>query len=335
MAVTSGKPERHPAKSTARGPAMNDDTVSVLPAPSPLPVPLCVALAGRGILRLSGIDRASFLQGLVSNDVLVSAEWSIYAVLLSPQGKVLYDFFVVADPDPETGGGLLLEVEAARRQNLLDRLHRYRLRAKVVFEDLTPSLEVLALTGGSAAAAVGLPETPGATMPFANGLAFIDPRLPTLGVRLLVPRDSATAAAEAAGARPGSAEDYDRWRLELGIPDGSHDFGIETTLALENNLDVLNAISWTKGCYVGQEVTARTRYRGLVRRRLQPVRVHGPLPGPGTAVHQGGHEVGLIRSGAGTLALAMLRLDIADPMAAPLVAGPATLIPLEPGWTRG
>ena len=106
-------------------------------------------------------------------------------------------------------------------------------------------------------------------------------------------------------------------------------------LALENNLDVLNAISWTKGCYVGQEVTARTRYRGLVRRRLQPVRVHGPLPGPGTAVHQGGHEVGLIRSGAGTLALAMLRLDIADPMAAPLVAGPATLIPLEPGWTRG
>jgi folate-binding protein YgfZ len=332
MGAAPGKPEYGRPLAQTRGPAMNDSAPAL---PPDAPAPHCTALTGRGVLRLAGIDRTPFLQGLVSNDVtLVTAEWSIYATLLSPQGKVLYDFFIVADPEPETGGALLLDVEAARRQNLLDRLGRYRLRAKVEFADLTPALEVLALTGGTAAAAAGLPETQGATAPFAGGIAFVDPRLAALGVRLLVPRGTATAAVEAAGARPGDADDYDRCRLELGVPDGSRDLAVEATLPLEDNLDVLNAISWTKGCYVGQEVTARTRYRGLVRRRLQPVRVHGPLPAPGTVVRQGEHEVGLIRSGSGTLALAMLRLDLADPAVVPLTTGPATLTPLEPGWAH-
>ncbi len=307
----------------------------VSPAPAQPPQPRGTVLAGRGILRLGGIDPTPFLQGLVTNDVtLVSGDGSIYTALLTPQGKLLHDFFVVDDPDLETGGGLLLDVEAARREDLLDRLRRYRLRAKVVFEDLTTAFEVLALTGGTAATAAGLPETPGATAPFAGGIAFVDPRLVALGVRMLVPRGTTAAVMQAAGAVPGTAGDYDRCRLELGIPDGSRDLAVDATLALENNLDRLNAISWTKGCYVGQEVTARTRYRGLVRRRLQPVRIHGPLPAPGTPVHQGDHEVGVIRSGCDTLALAMLRLDLADLAAMPLTAGPATLIPLEPGWAH-
>jgi hypothetical protein len=258
---------------------------------------------------------------------------------LTPQGKVLHDFFIVADPGPDVAdGAVLLDVEAVGVADLLERLRRYRLRAKVTLEDVTSFFGSWALMAGDnadvAASAVALPVMPGATAAFAaGGVAFVDPRLAALGVRLLVPRNTAAAALAAVGAGPGTYADYDRHRLALGVPEGQQDLAAEPTLALEGNLDALNAISWTKGCYVGQEVTARTRYRGLVRRRLRPVQVLGGLPEPGTPVRQGDSEVGVIRSGVDGVALALLRLDIADPRVAPLTAGSATVSPLEPGWT--
>ncbi len=309
--------------------------MTVATSPS-APVLRWITLAGRGILRLAGADRISFLQGLVSNDVRrVGPDCSVYVALLTPQGKYLHDFFVMEEPREAGEGALFLEVDAGSRQDLLNRLLRYKLRAKLDFEDVTDHFEVVALTGAGAYAAVGQTPTPGATRPFGTGIAVVDPRLGALGVRLVLPTGTAPAVMAEVGASSGTPEDYDLLRLDLGVPDGHRDLLPESSLLLECNLDSLNAISWTKGCYVGQEVTARTRYRGLVRRRLWPVRVEGPLPPPGTAVHQGEQDVGEVRSGRGNLALALLRSEALEAGAVPLGAGSAVLTPLVPGWLRG
>jgi folate-binding protein YgfZ len=124
---------------------------------------------------------------------------------------------------------------------------------------------------------------------------------------------------------------YDALRLSLGVPDGSRDLPVEKALLLESGFDELHGVDWDKGCYMGQELTARTKYRGLVKRRLFPVKVNGPLPAPGTAIQRDGQEVGEIRSGSGDRALAMLRLDARD---GALTAEGARIVPEVPGWMR-
>lgn len=291
--------------------------------------PTWTALPARGVVRVTGVDRVGFLQGLLTNDVtVVESGRAIYAALLTPQGKILHDL-LVAPEAPGADGALLLDVEAARRADLLERLSRYRLRAKVAFEDLTGAWEALALIGPDAPGTAGLPATEGATRALAGGVALVDPRLAALGVRLLLPVGARETAIP--GAIAGAPEDHERLRLGLGVPDGARDLTPDKALPLECGLDALNGVSWTKGCYVGQEVTARMRYRGLARRRLVPVRVDGPLPEPGTAVRQGEREVGEVRSGLGDRALASLRVDTAeDAAAAPLTAGAAILTTIIP-----
>ena len=283
---------------------------------SPSPIPL----AHRGVLRISGDDRAVFLQGLLTNDMTtVSADTALYAALLTPQGRILHDLFVAA-----SGASLLLDAEAARIPDLLQRLGRYRLRAKVAFEDVSERFQVLALPGGDPALA--LPARPGACRSWqGDGVAMVDPRHPALGLRLLVPKGESA---------PGRFEDYERLRLELGVGDGSRDFGEGQMLALEANLDALNGVSFTKGCYVGQEVTARSHHRKLIRRRLMAVRVDGPLPAPGTPVFHGEQEAGELRSGRDGLALALLRTEPPDDDETPLTAGGARLTPLVPARDR-
>ena len=125
--------------------------------------------------------------------------------------------------------------------------------------------------------------------------------------------------------------DYQAWRLGLGLPDGPPDLEIEKTLLLEAGFDELNGIDWQKGCYMGQELTARTKYRGLVKRRLVPVALQGALPPPGTPVTVGDDEVGTLRSGHGALALATLRLDA---LGKPLQAAGTSLTPRPPAWMK-
>jgi len=285
-------------------------------------------LPNRGLLALAGADARGFLQGIVTNDVgPLAADRAIHAALLTPQGKYLFDFLLA-----ELDGRLLLESEAARLAELARRLSLYRLRAKVAIEDVSAGLAAVAVFGQGSAALLGLPEAPGAARPFAGGVAFVDPRLPALGVRLLLP-PAELPALERAGLAAASAEDYDRHRLELGVPDGSRDLEVDRTILLEANFEELHGVDFRKGCYVGQEVTARTKYRGLVRKRLLPVAVDGPLPAVGTPVLQDGREVGTLRSGRDGLALALLRLDrIAAADAPPLVAGEARLTPRTPDW---
>ena len=257
------------------------------------------ALTDRAVLTVSGEDRVSFLQGLVSNDVTGAvAGRAVWAALLTPQGKWVADFFIVAD-----GERLLLDCEAAMAEMLRQKLTRFRLRAKVSVE--ASAMRVYAAWDG----------VPGA------GLVAADPRLPEAGYRVL-----SLGALDA----DASAAEWDLHRLALGLPDGSRDMEAEKSTLLEAGFDELHGVSWTKGCYMGQELTARTKYRGLLKRRLMPVRVVGALPPPGTPVLRDGTEVGTMRSGRDALGLALLRLDAAE--AEELDCAGATLHPAPPAW---
>ena len=180
------------------------------------------------------------------------------------------------------------------------------------------------------AASVGLEAVPGRAGPWGDGITLVDPRLAALGVRLLLPRPQAASVLAALGSTPATPADYDAHRLALGVPAGSRDIQVEKSTLLEAGFDELHGISWDKGCYMGQELTARTKYRGLVKRRLVPVRVDGPMPEPGTPILAGGKEVGEIRGGLADRAIALLRLEALE--AEGLTAAEARIAPERPDW---
>ncbi len=239
-------------------------------------------LPQRGLLSFSGEDTVSFLQGLVSNDV---TKLPCYAALLSPQGKYLHDFFLSGD-----GQRVLLDGEKHRLDDLYKRLSLYKLRSKVAIERLPESQGVVAVWGGESAQLAR------------------DPRLPELGFRIT--GDVALNASWCAqqGWQSVTPDDYDRHRLRLGAPDGSRDLIVDKTLLLESGFEPLHGVDFQKGCYVGQEVTARSKYRGQVRKALYTVHAqNGELPEAGTPILAGDVTVGEVRSHAGELGLAFIR----------------------------
>ena len=288
-------------------------------------------LPDRGVIRLTGPDGRTFLQGLVSNDVTrVAADRAIYSAFLTAQGKFLHDFFLAGE-----GEALLIECEGARLADLARRLKMFKLRSKIALEDASANLAVAAAFGPGVLAKLGLSNDAGSAVTFAGGIAFVDPRLATMGARLILPREGAEAALTAAGLAAADVAAYDRLRLELGLPDGSRDMEVEKAILLENGFDELNGVDWKKGCYMGQELTARTKYRGLIKKRLMPVTVDGPLPAPGTLVMLDTQEAGEMRSGRDGHGLALLRLEMVETAAksgAALIAGEAKLKPVKPGW---
>jgi folate-binding protein YgfZ len=282
-------------------------------------------LQDRGVLAVAGPDRASFLQGLVSNDTArISAERAVYAALLTAQGKYLHDFIMV-----EHGEAIWLDAEAPRLADLKRRLSLYRLRAKVTLDE-RPDLAVAALFGG---AALRLPGDPGTARALGDGVAFVDPRLAALGARAILPRDTIRQVLTASGAVETDFAEYDRLRLGLGIPDGSRDLVLDKSILLESGFDELNGVDWQKGCYIGQELTARTKYRGLIKKRLFPVRIDGPSPEPGAIVTLDGREAGEMRSSHDGIGLALLRLEAVS-QGGKLTAGPAAIVPVTPDWLR-
>ena len=280
--------------------------------------PACIPLSRRGVLALSGEDVHGFLQGLLSNDMeRVRGGRAVYAALLTPQGKFLHDVFAV-----ECEGAVCLDAEADRLDDLAKRLKRYRLRAKIAIEDVSADWTVEAVPEGTAhfgLAGAG----PGDTARSGRAIAYADPRDGRFGVRLLRPADAPTGLPE------GAFSDYEALRYRLGAPDGARDMPVGQAFLLESGFERLNGVDWQKGCYVGQEVTARTHYRGAVRRQLTPVALDGPVA-PGARIAAGGRPVGEMRSSLNGLGLALLRLDrIGD--GAELEAGGARLRVLATG----
>jgi folate-binding protein YgfZ len=269
----------------------------------------CAALpaqgaTGRALLRLSGPEAAPFLDALVSNTVTgLAAGQAAYAALLTPQGKFLHDFFVT--PASATGvpgdGALLLDGAAERRADLKRRLTLYRLRAKV--EIAESDWQGFILFGGATAPV--LPRL----LQEAGAVLFADPRLPALGWHLWLPPGMALAAKELGMPVPFDA--WERHRLILGVPDGVRDIEPEKGILLENHFEALHGVDFVKGCYIGQELTARTKYRGLIKKQLCKVKSLGGdfLPLPGTVIRLDGQEAGEMRSSLGGLGLALVRLD--------------------------
>ena len=244
-------------------------------------------LDDRFIITVRGAEARSFLQGLISNDMAdCSPGRGIYAALLTPQGKILFEFFVT-----ENEGQFLLDCSSARAPELIKRLSFYRLRAKIEIA-LAVELRVAALWNDAAKA------------PAIAGIAgFPDPRLPQLGVRLIgsLPVVRAAIADTEFGV-------YRTHLLKLGVPD-SADVPPDSVFALDAGLEELGGVDFKKGCYVGQEVTARMKHRASARRRFLIAEIDGDLPPPGTKLEASGREVGTLATGARGRALALVRLD--------------------------
>ena len=292
-----------------------------------------IMLADRGVLALRGADVRPFLQGLISNDVgRIRADQAAYAALLTPQGKFLFDFFIA-----EQGDALLLETELARLADLQRRLMMYRLRSKVEIEDVSARLVVAALVGEDVGGVLDLPARPGACRTLDQGLAFIDPRLVRMGARALLPQSSAASTLAALGLETAPRAEYERLRLGLGVPDGSRDLIVEKATLLESGFEELNGVDFNKGCFVGQELTARMKYRSLVRKRLLPVIFVGAAPAPGAIIRLGEREAGEMRSSIDGHGLALLRLEHvakARESGTPLVADGTEIVPRAPDWAK-
>ncbi|MFZ4690152.1 MAG: YgfZ/GcvT domain-containing protein [Polymorphobacter sp.] len=254
-----------------------------------------VQLADRAVLSVAGPDARDFLQGLLTNDLaLLAPDRPLYAGLLSPQGKALFDMILF-----DGGDSVLVDVDSGRAPALAKRLAMYKLRKAVT---IAPSdLAVFAGWDGGEAG-----HTP-------------DPRTAAMGARWLAAPESAPDSA--------AVGDYDAHRLAIGVP-ASVDIGEDQLLWLETGADLLNGVSFTKGCYVGQENTARMHHRDKVRRRLVPVRFDGD-PGDGVVRDAADRSAGTLRGHRDGAGIAHLRLEAA---AGPLTLGAAPLTVLRPDW---
>ena len=282
-------------------------------------------LPDRGVVKVAGDDARKFLNGLLTTDIAkVTPERASFSALLTPQGKIMVDM-IVAEAPAGDGGGFFLDCPRALGKTLVDRLNFYKLRAKVIVEDLSEALGVLAIWGGAG-------ETE-------YGLCYADPRLAALGTRCMLPPHLAAEAAADLGATLVAASEYEAHRITLGAPRGGLDFNYNDAFPHEADMDQLNGIDFEKGCYVGQEVISRVEHRGTARKRVVPVAFDDFASEVGVPALAGEVAVGVMGSsvpGSGR-GLAMLRLDrAAEALAAgkPLMSGGMVLTPVKPHWAQ-
>lgn len=276
-------------------------------------------LSDRGTLKITGEDATGFLQNLVTADVAGLAPGRArLSALLTPQGKILFDFLVVRATE-DIGGGFWLDVGRAVAPDLARRLGFYKLRAKVAVEDLSDTIAVVAGWGDTAPAADEF------------GLVYPDPRLPELGWRAFVASSDAPGFGEDAGA-------YHAHRTTLGVPEGGKDYAFGEAFPHEADMDQLGGVDFAKGCYVGQEVVSRMEHRGTARTRIVQAVFPGGIAAPeGSEIVAGDRTIGRLGSAGGGRAIATVRLDrAADAMAAgiPLTAGAMELQVMVPAWAR-
>lgn len=255
----------------------------------------------RAVLSLEGVEAENFLHNMVTADVLGLAEGQArYAALLSPQGKILFDFFVL-----KTTEGYFLDCAASQLEELMKRLNFYRLRAKVVVA-VRSDLEV-----GVA------PEQP-------SGLtAYVDPRTPLMGWRVI---------AEKGKLPEGSG--YELARIALGLADSDGDIGSGQLFPHEANFDQIGAVSFSKGCYIGQEVVSRMEHRATARSRILPVTFDDAAPPRDAAIKSADKIVGSVLSSNGNMALALIRLDRLGEAEQPLLTEGVKVHVHKPAWVN-
>lgn len=238
-------------------------------------------LQDRGVILLSGADASGFLNGLVSADVgTLAVGEARFAALLTPQGKIVADFLVLATAD-----GLLLDVAKTLAAPLAQKLGFYKLRAKVNVENLSDSHDVAAVWDGA---------------PPLHDAMFADPRDARIGHRIIAPRGTMQSDNDAA---------YEAHRIAIGIPQGGADFVYGDAFPHETNMDRLHGVDFGKGCYVGQEVVSRMQHRGTARTRVVRIVFDTDAPPQGAPIVAGEKSIGTMGSSCGQQGLAMLRLD--------------------------
>jgi tRNA-modifying protein YgfZ len=265
-------------------------------------------LGDRGVIEVAGADTAGFLQRLITNSVLnIPNGEARYSGLLTAQGKLMFDFFVVplpAAPD----AGYLFDCVRVQAGELVKRLNLHKMRAKIAIEDKSEKFGVAAVFSGEVPSGI-------------EGVVYRDPRAPDMGLRVIAPREDVARLKDAGEAA------YEAHRIAQGVPKGGVDFAYGDAFVHDVNLDLMNGVDFKKGCYVGQEVVARVHFRKSARKRIAKVHFNGPAPAPGTQILAGDTSIGQLGSTAGAEGLAMVRLDrLEDARAAgvALKAGDAT-----------
>ena len=239
-------------------------------------------LPDRGVVKVAGENAEQFLNGLLTADISkVTPDRTAFAALLTPQGKIIVDC-IAAEAPTKDGGGIFLDCPRALAPSLVDKLNFYKLRAKVIIEDLSEILGVLAAWGGN-----------GSTK---CGLCYADPRLPALGLRVMIPPHLATAVADSLNAELVDVKLYEAHRIALGVPHGGLDFIYGDAFPHETDMDQLNGVDFAKGCFVGQEVVSRIEHRGTARTRIVPFAYTGFAPDAGAAVTALQRTVGTLGS---------------------------------------
>lgn len=280
-------------------------------------------LPDRGVVKVAGDDARGFLNGLVTNDIAkVAPGKPRFAALLTPQGKIIVDF-IVAEAPINDGGGFFLDCPRALASALVEKLNFYKLRAKVICEDLSNVLGVMAIWDGTAESEYGL--------------SYPDPRLPALGSRIMLPPHLAEEAAADLGGMLAGADAYEAHRIALGVPRGGLDFIYGDTFSHEADMDQLNGVDFGKGCYIGQEVVSRVEHRASARSRVVPIVYDEFAPSSGLPVMAGDRQIGTLGSTAKGHGLALMRLDrIGDALAAgaTIEAGGIAIRAVKPAWAK-
>lgn len=262
-------------------------------------------LPSRAVFSVKGEGAKDFLQNLVTADIEdLEPGQALYSALLQPQGKILFDFFILAED-----GRYAIDCSRAQKADLLKRLTFYKLRAKVTLEDSDEEVGVAAVKP-------------------AFGLSFTDPRAAQLGARIIAELGSLPEADD---------EAYRGGRIRLGLADSDEDIGSGELFPHEANLDQLGAVSFKKGCFIGQEVVSRMEHRGTARSRIMPIHTPKSAPPKGTQITAGNKAIGSVLSSTNGDALALIRLDrLKDAVEAQEAllteAGPVHV--RKPGWAR-
>jgi hypothetical protein len=276
-------------------------------------------LPDRGVVKVVGSDARTFLNGLLTTDVTrVAPGQARFGALLTPQGKIVVDC-IIAEAPAEDGGGYFLDGPRALSPAFVEKLNFYKLRAKVICEDLSEVLGVMAVWDGAGTSDYGL--------------IYPDPRLKALGQRIMLPPHLAKEAAADLGAELMEAAAYEAFRIAQGVPRGGLDFIYGDAFPHETDMDQLGGVDFDKGCYVGQEVVSRMEHRGTARNRIVPIAAESFAPDAGVPVMAGDKTVGTTGSHAGNRGLAMLRLDrVAEAAGTPLMAGGIEIELRKPDW---
>lgn len=268
---------------------------------------LYIPLENRSVFTVSGADAENFLQGLITNDIKKASEHkAIYALMLTPQGKFLYDFFIL-----KINGKFFVDCATEKLAAIIKKFSMYKLRSDVVIEDVSNKYEIVALIGDGVFDAVEH-KNAGDVKQFCKGAAYIDPRSDKIYARSFIEKENDYQSFKAYNFEKGTSEQHEEVRINSCIPSGDYDMQSEKSFPLDFAIDKLNGIDYQKGCYVGQEVTARVHHRGKVRKKLYLIEGKSSLPAHGNDVLAGSSKAGIILSSCDNIGLALLQTETVE-----------------------